>query len=472
MNIKRRLALYNTATILIPIVITIIVTGFCILFFSRFLNRDLGYNTFKRIGSIRSELISIAGSVSQNEPEILGEKDFEDYLSKSLGAIDGKYIILKDSIVLSSSKDINKIDQEKIIQTSEEKSIDKSIKINNMNYIIETIKFPGNNGVILLAPIGRESHLFKKFLIFVSAIFILSFITANGIMSYLFSKRILSPISQLKKAASEISSGNLKYEMVEDGDEEIRELCAAFEKMRIQLKDSVNMRIKYDENRRVLISSISHDLKTPITSIKGYVEGILDGIANTPEKMENYLKTIYSKAEYVDFMIDDLLLYSKLDLNQIPFNFEETDIVFYFEYCINETRGELLKYGININLLNELKASRKVMIDRERMRRVIINIIDNSRKYMDKNNGEINIILRETSSSIIVELRDNGKGIEGNDINKIFQRFYRGDEARSGSKGSGLGLAIAKQIVEGHEGRIWAVSHGNEGTSILISLKK
>ena len=104
--------------------------------------------------------------------------------------------------------------------------------------------------------------------------------------------------------------------------------------------------------------------------------------------------------------------------------------------------------------------------------RVILNIIDNSRKYMDKKQGEIVIMLRETNSSIIIEIRDNGSGIDKEDANKIFDRFYRADSSRSEAKGSGLGLAIAKQIVEGHKGTIWAVSHENQGTSILISLGK
>ncbi|WML34780.1 HAMP domain-containing sensor histidine kinase [Clostridium sp. OS1-26] len=242
--------------------------------------------------------------------------------------------------------------------------------------------------------------------------------------------------------------------------------------MRIQLKDSIRMKMKYDDNRKMLVSSISHDLKTPITSIKGYVEGILDGVANTPEKTEKYLKTIYSKAEQIDIMIDDLLLYSKLDLNQMPFNYEKTDIAKYFDYCIEESAPDLQKSDIKIYLKNDLKQSTHFIIDRERMRRVILNIIDNSRKYMNKENGQIAIMLRETNSSIIIEIKDNGSGINKNDINKIFDRFYRADLARSGTKGSGLGLAIAKQIVEGHKGKIWAVSCENYGTSIIISLAK
>lgn len=354
---------------------------------------------------------------------------------------------------------------------------------NTINLLVPLIFTALTTFILMILPLeafntdGRYDSLkslgdLKYVFITIGTVFIISFMTTNLIISYLFSIRILGPISQLKRAATEISRGDLSIEITESGDKEVRELCADFEKMRIQLKNSVGMRIKYDDNRKMLVSSISHDLKTPITSIKGYVEGILDGVANTPKKIETYLKTIYSKAELMDFMIDDLLLYSKLDLNQIPFNFEKTNIIDFFQFCIDETSLELRKYNIDINLHNNLEKSKYVMIDREKMMRVIINIIDNSRKYMNKEKGKISIILRETNLSIIIEISDNGSGINKDDINKIFHRFYRADLARSETKGSGLGLAISKQIVEGHKGRIWAISPENMGTSIIISLAK
>ncbi|KOA19756.1 sensor histidine kinase YycG [Clostridium homopropionicum DSM 5847] len=318
----------------------------------------------------------------------------------------------------------------------------------------------------------KDLSALKEEFIAITMVFFISYIVTNLIMSYLFSKRILEPIAHLKRATTEISRGDLSIEITESGDEEIKELCADFEKMRIQLKNSVRLKIKYDDNRKMLVSSISHDLKTPITSIKGYVEGILDGVANSPEKVEQYLKTIYSKAELMDVMIDDLLLYSKLDLNQLPFNFEKTDIVNFFEYCVQENDFELQKHNIKIHLESEFNGPKYVMLDRERMRRVIINIIDNSRKYMDKDKGKIIISLRETNSSVIIEIRDNGSGINKEDLSRIFDRFYRADLARTETKGSGLGLAISKQIVESHKGKIWAISHENMGASIIISLAK
>lgn len=476
MDIKKRLIISNTVSAVVPIIVVCLTAFIFMLISSKAFNRDVDYDNFKKLADTKSELLRLVNQVSKSNPESFEDSNFQKYLQQKLSTINGEIVIMKNTNIIFASKDISNIDIEKCLQDVKNEPFKKPIEINNIFYMIETapVKFKDDSSgnLILLAPVEKKWDILEKFIIAIVIAFFISFIAINMLTSYLFSKRILMPISLLKKAASEISRGDLNFEIIESGDTEIKDLCADFEKMRIQLKNSIRMKIKYDDNRKMLISSISHDLKTPITSIKGYVEGILDGVANSPEKVDRYLKTIYSKAEQIDAMIDDLLLYSKLDLNQIPFNYEKTDIVEYFNYCIHETAPELEKLNIKIQLKNDLKKSNYVKIDRERMRRVIINIIDNSRKYMDKDQGLITIMLRETHSSIIIELKDNGSGIDKDNINRIFDRFYRADTARTGTKGSGLGLAIAKQIIEGHKGKIWAVSHGNEGTSIIISLAK
>lgn len=476
MKLRRRLIISNAIVVILPLLITIFTALIFIFVSSSFFNKEMSYSNFKRITDMKSELFNIKNSISDQKPEVILEKEFQQYLSDKLSELKGDLIITKDDIILFSSKEVSKIDVEKSLEASNTKGPNKFVKLNNITYIVEVIplnlpdKSIGN--VILLAPVGEDTNIFLTFIIVIVIAFLGSFIAINFYMSYVFSKTMLKPISLLKTASSEISSGNLNYKIIEDGDDEIKELCHAFDFMRIQLKDSVHMKMKYDENRTALVSSISHDLKTPITSIKGYVEGILDGIANTPEKLESYLKTIYSKAEHIDGMIDDLLLYSKLDLNQLPFNFEKTNIIEYFHDCISENAAELRKANIEISLNNKLISPKYVVIDRERLKRVIMNIIDNSRKYMDKLEGQIIVTLRETNTSIIIEIRDNGAGVDKDDIDKIFDRFYRADASRGITKGSGLGLAIGKQIVEGHKGKIWAVGHKNEGTSIMISLAK
>lgn len=476
MNIKKRLIIFNTITIVIPFIIVGLTIFIFMIISPKVFNRELSYDNFKKITAAKSELLTIVNDISKSNSEKIEDKVFQQYLYQRLSRINGEIIIIKGNNIVFASKDVNKIDIEKCLEESKKRPLKNSVKVNNISYMVDSVsinfKDEALGNIILLVPIEEHWDLSRKFTISIIIVFFLSFIGVNILMSYLFSKRILKPISLLKRATAEISRGDLNFEVIENGDREIKDLCADFEKMRVQLKDSVHMKMKYDDNRKMLVSSISHDLKTPITSIKGYVEGILDGVANTPEKMERYLKTVYSKAEQMDVMIDDLLLYSKLDLNQLPFNYEKTDVVEYFQYCIEENGPELQKSNIAIYLENYLIESKYVMIDRDRLRRVIVNIIDNSRKYMDKVQGKITIILRETSSSIIIEIRDNGSGIHKDDVNKIFHRFYRADLARSETKGSGLGLAIAKQIVEGHKGKIWAVTHENEGTSIILSLAK
>lgn len=476
MDIKRRLLISNTITVITPFIIAALSAFIFILVSSKVFNRNVTYDKFTKLMVARYQLITAVKDVSKSNPETIEDSKFQKYLYDKLSDIKGEIIITKNNNIIFSSKNITKIDIEKSLEVIKTKSLNDTLKISGGAYMVDgtTVVFKDNSigNVILLSPIEKDAEVFKEFVITIISIFSISFIGINIFMSYILSKRILTPISSLKKATAEISRGDLSFEIIESGDREIKELCADFEAMRVQLKDSIRMKMKYDDNRKMLVSSISHDLKTPITSIKGYVEGILDGVANTPEKVERYLKTIYSKSEQIDVMIDDLLLYSKLDLNQIPFNYEKTDIVDYFNYCILESSPDLEKYNIHIDFQNNLTDFHYVMLDRARMKRVIVNIIDNSRKYMDKEHGLITIMLRETNSSIIIEIKDNGSGIAKNDVNKIFDRFYRSDLARSDAKGSGLGLAIAKQIVEGHKGKIWAVSHEDEGTSIIISLAK
>lgn len=476
MNIKKRLIISNTITIVIPFVITIIAAFLFIFVSSRISDKGLNYDNFKKFTFIRTELSDTKSVIWKQNSGDLEDAKFQQYLHQKLVSVNGDLIILKNNNIIFKSKDLTKIDIEKCLIEANTKSQKNIVEIDNIAYMVEvvSVKFKDEalGSIILLAPTFEYSDLLEKFIIFLLVVFLITFVVVNAFMSYLLSKRIIRPLSLLKTAVEDISKGDLSLEIIEVGDQEIKDLCADFEKMRIQLKDSIRLKKKYDDNRTMLVSSISHDLKTPITSIKGYVKGILDGVANTPEKTERYLKTVYSKAEQMDVMINDLLLYSKLDLSQLPFNFEKTDIIDYFNYCINESALELEKANIKISLQNDLKTSKYVKIDRERLMRVILNIIDNSRKYMDNQQGEITIMLRETNSSIIIEIRDNGSGIDKNDVNKIFDRFYRADSARSEANGSGLGLAIAKQIVEGHRGTIWAVSHGTQGTSILISFGK
>jgi signal transduction histidine kinase len=243
--------------------------------------------------------------------------------------------------------------------------------------------------------------------------------------------------------------------------------------MRGKLKHSVNLQLQYEENRKELISNISHDLKTPVTSIKGYVEGILDGVADTPDKLDKYIKTIYAKATDMDRLIDELFLFSKLDLHNVPFHFEKVDLIRFLQDCTEELQFDLNEKGISLILEIPKDAAYQVAVDREKLKRVVLNILENAVKYMDQPQGLIKIRLTQQEEWVLVQIQDNGHGITAEALPHIFERFYRADPSRnSNTGGSGLGLAIVKQIVEGHGGEIRAASEIGVGTSIFFTIKK
>ena len=473
MKLKTRLILANASTVIIPIIITVLVALAAFFVFGKLFGSGISYEHQQKLSIIKVELINET-STWQRNPEVLEEESYQKYLLEQLAEIHGELVLIEDDEVRFSSKKFSKIEVAKILAAGEMQGRKEPVIIDNISYsvfVMDLTYKDGSQGImLLLMPEDRWETSFMGLLILVSVSFLITFALTNIVVSYQFSRSIIKPLQTLQSAAAEIAKGNLDYSIVEEGDQEIQALCRDLELMRVKLKDSVHTQLKYEDNRKLLVSSISHDLKTPVTSIKGYVEGILDGIASNPEKMERYLNTIALKAHQIDQMIDDLLLYAKLDLNQIPFDFEIIDIEDYLLNCIVENEPELERNYIKIFFINELEQKRYVLIDQERMKRVMMNILDNSRKYMSKGQGEIHIFLRETVASIIVEFRDNGSGVKEADLPHIFDRFYRSDATRS--KGSGLGLAIAKQIIEGHNGIVWAVSHGKEGTSIMISLRK
>lgn len=285
-------------------------------------------------------------------------------------------------------------------------------------------------------------------------------------------KDIIEPIRTLNDGVEHIKKGNLDFRLNTKKNNEIGEVIHSFETMRIELKRSIEKQVSFEENRKELISSISHDLKTPITSIKGHVEGIRDGVANTPEKLEKYLSVIYQQSRDMDQLIDDLFLFSKLDLNKLPFEMQEEVIKPFITSIVSEMKlgweDDVHQLNLHLNLEDDVK----VRMDVQKMRRVFINIIQNAMKYNDKDVQTIDIHVNVFDHAVQFVVSDNGHGIAGDQINSIFERFYRVDESRNkATGGTGLGLAISKQIIEQHGGTIKARSQVDVGTKMIIELE-
>ena len=313
----------------------------------------------------------------------------------------------------------------------------------------------------------------RSFLKHFTLIMIATLILTSIIITFWIKRDIYNPVKEISVAMQSIADGNFDYRLPETRDDEIGQLFGNYEQMRLRLKENAEEKAENEKKQKELVSNISHDLKTPITSIKGYVEGIMDGVANTPEKMDKYIKTIYNKANDMDRLINELTTYSGIDSNKIPYHFHILNISDYFSDCIEEIGLDLESKNIHLNYTNLAPPDTCVVADPEQMKKVINNIISNSVKYMGHDKGMINISIIDDNESVKIEIEDNGKGIASKDIGNIFERFYRTDASRNSLQGgSGIGLSIVKKIVEDHGGYVWATSKEGEGTCMHFVLRK
>ena len=315
-----------------------------------------------------------------------------------------------------------------------------------------------------------QVKLIARDLLFTATVILVFTALSIGLWIY---RSIATPLVKLKKATQNIKEGNLDFVLDVEGNDEFSELCQDFEEMRKRLKESAEEKIILDKENKELISNISHDLKTPITAVKGYVEGIMDGVADTPEKMDRYVKTIYNKTNEMDHLINELTFYSKIDTNRIPYTFSKLNVEDYFSDCAEELGLEMETRGIELVYANYVEKGVQVIADGEQIRRVIHNIVSNAIKYMEKPRGIIQLRVKDVGDFIQVEIEDNGKGIAAKDLPYIFDRFYRTDVSRNSSKGgSGIGLSIVKKIMEDHGGKVWATSRLGIGTIMYFVLRK
>ena len=317
---------------------------------------------------------------------------------------------------------------------------------------------------------SSQVKLMAKDMILTATIILVFTTLSVGLWIY---RSIAVPLVKLKKATKNIKEGNLDFVLEVEGNDEFSQLCQDFEEMRKRLKESTEEKILMDKENKELISNISHDLKTPITAVKGYVEGIMDGVADTPEKMDRYVRTIYNKTNEMDHLINELTFYSKIDTNRIPYTFSKLNVEDYFSDCAEELGLEMETRGIELVYANYVEKGVQVIADGEQIRRVIHNIVSNAIKYMEKPRGIIQLRVKDVGDFIQVEIEDNGKGIAAKDLPYIFDRFYRTDVSRNSSKGgSGIGLSIVKKIMEDHGGKVWATSRLGIGTIMYFVLRK
>ena len=301
---------------------------------------------------------------------------------------------------------------------------------------------------------------------------VISVLVIVAILGYAYYNIIL-PIRKMQAAVMRIRDGDMDCEIRAEGATEFTALYDELDNMRVTLKESIEERNKSDALTKEVIGNISHDLKTPLTAIKGYSEGILDGVASTPERINKYVKTIYTKAVDMAGLVDELSYFTKIYQKEEKFKFREINVNRYFGECVSDMALDLETRNIQLLYQCYVDEETVLLLDQEKIKRVISNIIGNAVKYISHNQGMILINISENADDIMVMIRDNGKGIGKEELPFIFDRFYRTDSSRnSRTGGSGLGLAIAKKIIEEHGGKIWADSVIDKGTTICFSIPK
>ena len=253
-------------------------------------------------------------------------------------AYSSEVIVMQDGGLLYSSLGISEVQAKSILMDL--KMEKRTIQHKNMRYTVTSSEFKSQQGayyqVLQLLPSLDLTGFYKNLILFVITVFLITFFIACVIAQSFNLKNIVRPVVRLKKETERLADGELDTEIAEEGDGEIRELSRTVEHLRLRLKETVFQQEKYDDNRKFLLSSISHDLKTPVTAVRGYIEGVLDGVADTPEKQRMYLQKAVDKTVLIGTMIEDLLLYSKLDLNQLPFDMERVNIRQYIAFSVED----------------------------------------------------------------------------------------------------------------------------------------
>jgi signal transduction histidine kinase len=463
MTIRKRIWIIYIASILLPVFILIGSVSYLI-------NVEQRMNT--AVEKVRNEythdpidrLISEIEKEVIRNPEVFSDKSYMDFLKSALDMTPIDLTIYKGDETLIK--------------------IDKPIKDNDdVFHVIRQGSFYDDEGAEYTyeAQIKARRISYDKSIIFRIGNdlpkFIVLFIVLFGLFQFLLFKYVLrtvfAPLAQMKASAEKIRDEEYDEPLIYQGNDEVGQVFDAFEEMRLRIKDTDEVQRQYEENRKELIANISHDLKTPITAINGYVQGILDGVANTDEKMKAYIETIAVYGRDMDTLIDDLSLLSKLDLDGVLFQFESVAIVPYIRDGVEELNFDLEEKGIETLLDIRLDDQVKVEIDGGQIKRVLNNIIFNAIKHFDKEKSLLKVTLQMAEDDTFVEvlLEDNGVGIPKDKLANIFDRFYRADASRTSTTGgSGLGLSIAQQIVEAHGGQIWAQSEEGEGTVIGFTL--
>ena len=281
--------------------------------------------------------------------------------------------------------------------------------------------------------------------------------------------RLSATLKELRRAADDLREGDLDHEILSCRERELDELAQSLEGVRQRLKAASLAEAAAQEERGLLMANLSHDLRTPVTAIKGYVEGIRDGVANTPEKRDHYLEVVYAKTLVLEGLVGNMTDFSEYELGRMQYHFERVELSAFLADLIPEYQADVRGREMAF-VAKPLASPATVTADRGKLKRVLDNLVSNAVKY-GRPGGTVVLAAEGYRQGVILSVSDDGRGIPEEALAHVFDSFFRADAARSSSvPGSGLGLAICKSIAESHHGKLWLTSREGEGTRAYLYL--
>ncbi len=489
LKISTRIMLTSLLGILIPIILIAAFSPLLIYFTGSYFNiSSVTTNSYSTVNQIQwaQTISSISSTLLSDEEDNQKVESLTEFISP-IEKLGSSIYIEKNGKEFYSSKNAGNI-------------LEQAGKIVSFNKA-ENINYFSNNGLVIVnhAKSDKSTYLivavnkdytvsdasthytaseFTNLLLgrtgIIALIIVAVFVLAIVIISLITSRTIVYPINRIAEGADEIARGNLDYEINYKSKNELGQTVESFNEMRLRLKNSIEKQNKAEEERKELIAGIAHDVRTPLTSAKGYAQGLKDGIAATPEKQRKYLDRICTSIDDTEKILNDLLTISRFELKGYRLNKVNVNLKDFIDDGANEIKHMLERSNFDFSLQCNFKDDTQISVDTDAFARVFRNIVMNSIKYArDDCRGTVRLVVSEYERTVIIELTDNGIGVEKENVSKIFATMYRTDPARTKvSQGSGLGLAVCKQIVELHGGLIWASSKQGEGLSIFISMPK
>lgn len=475
MTVKKRLAISNILMLIVPVFITALIAVGCLgaIWFTFTHSTGIGFEDsedFYRASAGISEMAveALHENPADRTDNLNALSSFLDRGSMSLQVVSNGTTVYtygrsddRDAVLLDA---VNLFGNEGTASDGNRSLYAHNTSVGDTNYLI----------LLYGSKVELSYGTLKAVIILASVILLLTIVVSIWVTNRFLTKfvfiKIEQPLDILSDGVRQIRDGNLDYRINYDGTDEFAPVCSDFNEMAMRLKASVELTQQHELSRKELMAGISHDLRTPLTSIQAYVEGLLDGVAKTPQMRKTYLETIKSKSEDIARMVSQIFLFSKMELGEFPNNPKVLQLDNEISNLVQSVEKEYEEKGL---LLKTNLEPISVLADPEQLNRVLVNIIENSLKYKNKAIGELLISLKNTEKGCRLILQDNGPGVPNEDLPRLFDAFYRGDPSRQDpDKGSGLGLSIAASAIRRMNGTIEAKNVESGGFEIIIDLPK